>query len=731
MRGKLWIGVASAALMAFGFAPLGAAQDRDPPGDATTQAQLVVGAPIDGEISPAGDSDWYRLHVERGQIYHITLDGVAAGDTVQPIDTTLTIYRADGQQIAFNDDANGSLNSALDYAPTQSGDVFVEAKSFTDTATGPYHLSVTATTLPADAVGNDATTQARISAGAPVNGSLDYPGDVDWYRFSARTGQMYAITLAGAQGAAHALADPLLRVLDAHGAEIAQNDDSGGSLNSSLNFVPSRGGDVFISAQSYGDQGVGAYTLNIVATTLPPDDASADTSTRGRVEIGGHISGSLDYPGDHDWYGVRLNAGQAYRFSLNGSGDHALGDPLLRIRDAHGQELAMDDDSGEGFNAYLEFVAPAAGVYYLDAQAFDQNAVGGYTLTAAAGDIPADATTDAVLSADGDSREGAIAPAGDQDWYKINLAAGQGVRIAVNAAEGAGALQDPLIIMHGPDGAELARDDDGGPGLNSWMEFVAPAAGAYYLEVRAFSEEAQGRYSISLTAGDIGNTADGAEQIEANGEGRTAMINNDGDIDWFAIELVEGRPYRFNLQGSEPDPLADPVLTLYDSDGHEVASDDDGGTGANSYLSYTSVTGGQYYAAVSSFNNTGKGRYALTVSDTEVPGNTSTDETLDAAHGDDRVNSIEIPGDLDDYRVDLEAGAHYLIEVVAQGDNPLGDPYLAVLNSDGQRLAADDDGGRGRNARLRFTPPQAGSYFIQASGLGGSTGSYKVSIVRQ
>jgi len=46
-----------------------------------------------------------------------------------------------------------------------------------------------------------------------LNGSLDYVGDVDWYRFSARTGQMYTITLVGTQGAASVLADPLLRVL--------------------------------------------------------------------------------------------------------------------------------------------------------------------------------------------------------------------------------------------------------------------------------------------------------------------------------------------------------------------------------------------------------------------------------------------------------------------------------------------------------------------------------------
>jgi hypothetical protein len=731
MRGKLWIGVASAALMALGFAPLGSAQDRDPPGDSSTQAQLTAGTPVDGQISPAGDSDWYRLHVEHGQSYHITLDGVAGEASAQPVDTTLGVYGADGHQLSYNDDASGSLNSALDYVPTETGDVFVEAKSFNDTATGAYHLSVTATVLPPDEVGNDASTRARVGAGAPVNGSLDYGGDVDWYRFSARTGQMYTITLAGTQGAANALADPLLRVLDSRGTEIASNDDSEGSLNSSLNFIPSRGGDVFVAAQGYGDQGTGAYTLTIAAATLPPDDARADNGTRGHVEIGGNTHGALDYPGDHDWYRVRLEQGQSYRFALNGGGDHALGDPLLRLRDSHGEEVAMDDDGGAGFNSYLEFTAPSTGAYYLDAQAFDQSAIGGYTLAAAAGDVPADATTDAVLSAEGDSREGAIAPAGDQDWYRIDLTNGQGMRIGVSAGQGAGALEDPLIVLHGPDGAELMRDDDGGAGLNSWLEFVAPAAGAYYLEVRGFSEEAQGRYAIALSAGEIGNSADGAEAMEANGEGRSGVINSNDDADWFAINLVEGRPYRFNVQGTESDSIGDPMLTLYDSEGHEVTRDDDGGTGGNSYLSFTSVTGGQYYAAVSSFNHASAGRYLITASDSDVPGNTSTDETLDAAHGDDRVSSVEIAGDLDNYHVDLEAGVHYLIEVVAQGDNGLGDPYLALLNSDGERVAADDDSGSGRNARLSFTPHDAGAYFIQASGLGGATGSYKVSIVRQ
>jgi hypothetical protein len=38
------------------------------------------------------------------------------------------------------------------------------------------------------------------------------------------------------------------------------------------------------------------------------------------------------------------------------------------------------------------------------------------------------------------------------------------------------------------------------------------------------------------------------------------------------------------------------------------------------------------------------------------------------------------------------------------------DAYLRILDSAGKQLASDDDGGDGRNARLRFTPPKEGNY---------------------
>jgi hypothetical protein len=724
MRKKLWFGAAAAALMAFGLAPA-SAQDADPPGDTTTQARLTDN--LEGEIGAAGDTDWFRLQVVEGQRYSLALAGLPNAEG-QALDPMLAVYDAQGNQVAFNDDAEGTLNSALRYTPQQSGEVFIEARAFSGEATGRYRLGVSSEAVPPDDVGNDAQTNGRVAVGRTASGNLEYEGDFDWYRFSARTGNRYTITLDGAGDGG--LSDPLLRVLDAEGVELAANDDSEGSLNSRLEFIPRANGNVFIEARGFGDGQTGRYNINITAERLPRDSVANNRSTTGRIRLGETVNNTLDFPSDTDWFRVRLEEGQSYHFTLSGAGDSAVGDPLLRIYGRDSAELAFDDDGGDGLNSYLEFTAPSTGDYFLEARGFGDDATGGYALAAHAGDVPASAETDASLSAEGDYREGMLSPAGDQDWYRLELAEGQGVRIGMQTTGTPDALGDPYLVIHGPDGAELARDDDGGDGLNAWLEFQAPAAGSYYVEARGFVDEAVGRYSINVTAGEIGAAADGAELLQANGDARTSIIGSAGDVDWFSIDLVEGRPYRFNLEGIDADALADPMLTLYDSNGTQVASDDDGGRGVNSYLNFASPTGGLYFVAVSSYDDQGTGRYQLRASDTDVPGGAYTDEILDPAD-DSRASRIEMPGDLDNYRVSLEGGVTYQIEVNGRGEHPLADPFVAIVNEENTRITSDDDSGGGLNARLRYRPEASGDVLIQVSGLSGTTGDYEVKIVRR
>ena len=472
---------------------------------------------------------------------------------------------------------------------------------------------------------------------------------------------------------------------------------------------------------------IAAFTAFGAATAqAQPADVPDSAATTARVTLGTPISSSISPAGDKDWYRVTLDAGQTYRVSLSGAGEaNKLADPLVRVLNARGEEVARDDDSGGELNSYLEYTAPTRGTYFIEARGFNDDATGDYQLRVARGDIPADATTDASLSASGDSRQGVLSPAGDKDWYGIDLTANQTVRIQLNNADQNG-VGDPLLVIHGPDGAEVARDDDSGGNLNSYLEFTATAAGRYFVEARGFSDDAQGDYVVQVTPGEIAAAADGSEPITV-GASRTSQIGAADDSDWFSIDLTEGRPYRFFLDTADGDNgLSDPVLGLLDSEGHEIATDDDGGKGVNSRIEFTPTTSGTYYLAASGYNGA-MGRYTLRVADSEVSGDPGSDEALDP-NGDERTSRIDFPGDRDAFALDMHEGRQYRVTVEGTGAEKLRHPVISVLTDDGVPIATAKRGWFRSNAELTFSAPKDGTFYIRVTDEKNRTGEYHIAV---
>jgi hypothetical protein len=78
---------------------------------------------------------------------------------------------------------------------------------------------------------------------------------------------------------------------------------------------------------------------------------------------------------------------------------------------------------------------------------------------------------------------GAVSPAGDVDWYALNLAAGASLDIEV-FSERINSTMDSYIELVGPDGVTtVAFNDDGDSGLDSRIRAVIPTAGRYYLAI--------------------------------------------------------------------------------------------------------------------------------------------------------------------------------------------------------------------------------------------------------
>ena len=88
-------------------------------------------------------------------------------------------------------------------------------------------------------------------------------------------------------------------------------------------------------------------------------------------------------------------------------------------------------------------------------------------------------------------------------------------------------------------------------------------------------------------------------------------------------------------------------------------------------------------------------------------------------HSVDRFEgALDTRDDEDWIRIDLVAGETYEINLAGSGDNGAADTILEVFNSDGERVARNDDidtAGGNLNSMVTFTPDSSGIYYISAS----------------
>lgn len=93
----------------------------------------------------------------------------------------------------------------------------------------------------------------------------------------------------------------------------------------------------------------------------------------------------------------------------------------------------------------------------------------------------------------GGTVNGYVNASGDQDWYRVNLVAGQSYSITLTG----GGVLDPFLFVYDANGTLLRSDDDGGPGTDSALIFTATISGVYYISAGGFSTST-GSYSLQL-----------------------------------------------------------------------------------------------------------------------------------------------------------------------------------------------------------------------------------------
>ena len=207
-------------------------------------------------------------------------------------------------------------------------------------------------------------------------------------------------------------------------------------------------------------------------------------------------------------------------------------------------------------------------------------------------------------------------------------------------------------------------------------------------------------------------------------------IDSNGDHDWYRVSLTAGQSYVFTTQaiaGSNPDTF----LNLRDSSGALITSDDDGGDNTYSLIPYTATSTGTFFLDAGTYNDQGTGTYHLLAiavppnGADSVQGSTATTSTLAVGNG--IAGNIETSGDHDWFRITLTAGETYIFRTGGVVPDGTVDTILTVRDASGTQLATNDDAGEGTYSAVRFTATTGGTYYLDVSGFGSTTGQYTLS----
>ena len=152
-----------------------------------------------------------------------------------------------------------------------------------------------------------------------------------WVAIELDYSTKYVFELSGVDSGDGTLNDPYLRLFDANGNLLDEDDDSGNGIESSLTYTAPES-STYLSAGSYDDNDSGSYLLSTYELQ-ENSDAAENTNTIYSLTPGESFSGLLNPVGDRDWVAIELDYSTKYLFELTGadSGDGTLNDPYLRL----------------------------------------------------------------------------------------------------------------------------------------------------------------------------------------------------------------------------------------------------------------------------------------------------------------------------------------------------------------------------------------------------------------
>ncbi len=352
------------------------------------------------------------------------------------------------------------------------------------------------------------------------------------------------------------------------------------------------------------------------------------------------------------------------------------------------------------------------------------------------------AETSDIATADSFGEQMALVLNGNRFVGLFSLSEATEVRIEA-AGRGNG---DPTLTLLGPDGTEVATDDDsGGNGASRIETTLEP--GAYCAVVRSFDDSPMTAFvrvgrtdmeALTTGANDAPDGGPSAERVQSCANGRDLGVMGADGLSYQGSAAEAGFA-RFTLEApaaisvTADNAEADPTLTLIGPDDETVGENDDF-DGLNSRIdASTPLAAGTYCialdaisdrdlpidVAVSAYDAAAALANLFAQGEAAPPMDGSVAITDLGALPNRLRRDEQISGDATWFSLTLDAPGLLLIEAISSGSE--GDPWLVMYDDLGREIAQDDDGGDGTDARLvaRTLP---GTYLVGVKQVGDHSG---------
>ena len=484
----------------------------------------AVGSPLRGHMVYRGSlgavpDAWYQL------------DAKASGATIRVENTTVagspcatiraSYDNADGSGGVIANPVQGD-NSAVTFTATAAGLYYIELNAFNCTATAATTYSVepepgTGWAVPAPPTTGTISAGTSIgTVGPPLQGDTLYRGSVSsvpdaWYQLDAKaSGATIRVENTTVAGSPCATIRASYDNADGSGGVIA-NPVQGD--NSAVTFTATAAGLYYIELNAFNCTATAATTYSVEpspstkwATPAPP---ATGTIKAGKSigAVGSPLRGHMVYRGSlgavpDAWYQLDAKASGA---TIRVENTTIAGSPCATIRASYDNA----DGSGgvianpvQGDNSAVTFTATAAGLYYIELNAFNCTATAAttYSVEPEPGTgwaVPAPPTTGTISAGtsigtvgpplQGDTLyKGTAATSTSQAWYQLDKAADANtatIRVENTTVTGS-ACATIQVTLENSSGGVIANPVQGD---NSAVTFTVTAAGLYYIEITAFN----------------------------------------------------------------------------------------------------------------------------------------------------------------------------------------------------------------------------------------------------